>query len=419
MPEFSKFPSPREARRRCADTLLESSAEAYIQYLTRRGYAQQTMRYYLSVLAHFFHWLVREHVALSDIDEIIVARFLHRHLPHCRCSKRHRRDFKSNSAGLGHLLKYLRTSGQVAQQVRPHPIVDQELKDFEHYLVQVRGLSPTTRYRNLNDIRAFLLDRFNTGPVAVKSLNGDDIEHFIKRYTDGWTPQSRGTACVSLRSFLRFKALKGEPTADLVAAIPKIATSRLVRLPQVAPPEQIEQLFAAFDRSSAVGRRNFAIAHCLVDLGLRAQEVPRLTLGDVDWRQGTICIHGKGRRTELLPLPTALGRAITQYLRHGRPATASRALFVRHHAPLDAPISAHVVRRIIRDTAQRCGISALTHGPHLLRHTAAQRLMQNGATLKTVADFLRHRSVDTTTSYTRIDLRSLAEVALPWPGGLG
>jgi integrase/recombinase XerD len=76
------------------------------------------------------------------------------------------------------------------------------------------------------------------------------------------------------------------------------------------------------------------------------------------------------------------------------------------------------VRKTIRSAAQRSGIAALTHGPHRLRHTAAQRLLQNGATLKTVADFLRHRSLDTTKIYTKIDLPSLVEVALPWPGRL-
>jgi site-specific recombinase XerD len=85
-------------------------------------------------------------------------------------------------------------------------------------------------------------------------------------------------------------------------------------------------------------------------------------------------------------------------------------------APLDAPISADIVRKMIRSTARRCGISALTHGPHLLRHSAAQRLVQGGATLKTVADFLRHKSLDTTTIYTKVDLHSLSQVALPWPG---
>jgi site-specific recombinase XerD len=189
-------------------------------------------------------------------------------------------------------------------------------------------------------------------------------------------------------------------------------------VPQVLSIAEIEQFFEAFDRNTSVGRRDYAIARCLVDLGLRAVEVSRLALDDIDWRASSILIRGKNRRADLYPLPPDTGRAIAQYLRNGRPAATSRALFVRHRAPLDAPVTARIVRGTVHSTAERGGVAALLHGPHLLRHTAAQRLIERGATLKSIADFLRHRSLDTTTIYTKIDLQSLAQVALPWPGRL-
>ncbi len=418
MSELAQSPLSASIREWLADTPLESDAEGYVLYLARRGYALQTMRFYAGAFAHFSHWLADVQAGLTDIDEKAVHRFLDRHVPDCRCTRHKRRSRTSNRAALEHLLKYLRTTGQFATPPKAEGFVDLELKDFERYLLQVRGAGNTTRSFRLNHIRHFLRGQFNTGRILVSSLDGRSIEHFVTRYTEGWTADSRNTVCVSLRSYLRFKAVQGEPTDHLAAAVPKILTRRLARLPTTVSTEEVERLFAAFDRRSAVGLRDFAIAHCLVDLGLRAGEVPRLVLEDIDWRQGTICVHGKGHRADLLPLPTALGRAIAQYLRHGRPTTASRALFVRHFAPLDAPITADIVRKMLRSTARRCGIAALTHGPHLLRHTAAQRLLHNGATLKTAADFLRHKSLDTTTIYTKVDLRTLTEVALPWPGRL-
>lgn len=414
--EFSTHLEFCRAKRRLAHTPLELNAEAYIQHLICHGYARETRAAYISAVAHFSSWLAREHVAVASLDESVTRRFTHRHLPHCRCVGPLRRDYCHSSAALGHLLRHLRASGQIAPRQGLHAAVDRELEAFERYLVQVRGLAAATQRIRLNHIRAFLLDRFDTGAVKVCSLGCQDIERFITRYTQRWSPQSRKQVCSSLRIFLRFKMLEGESTSSLLAAVPKIAAWRMARLPQVVTAEQIERLFASYDRSSALGRRNFAVAHCLVDLGLRAREVPRLTLDDIDWRNGTIRIHGKARRADLLPLPSVLGRAIAQYLRHGRPATASRALFVRHHAPLDAPLTAETVRGSIRCAAARCGVLELIHGPHRLRHTAAQRLLEGGATLKTVADFLRHRSLDTTTIYTKIDRRSLAELALPWPG---
>jgi len=418
MSDLAKSPLSAGIRQWLVNTPLQSSAEAYVQYLTAHGYAPQTMQFYVGTFAHFSHWLAAVHLDVRAVDEKVIDRFLDRHLPHCCCSEHYRRSLASNSAALGHLLKHLRASGRVAAPLKATGFIAQELKDFEHYLLQVRGVGGTTRDVRLNHIRAFLLGQFGMQPILLQSVDGHSVERFLTRYTEGWTAESRSAVCVSLRSFLRFKAIQGEPIERLTAAIPQILTRRLARLPQTVSAPEIEQLFAAFDRGSPRGLRDFAIAHCLVDLGLRAGEVPRLTLEDIDWRAGTICVHGKGRRADLLPLPKILGQAITQYLRHGRPPTASRSLFVRHQAPLDAPISADIVRKMIRSTARRCGIDALTHGPHLLRHSAAQRLVQGGATLKTVADFLRHKSLDTTTIYTKVDLRSLSQLALPWPGKL-
>ena len=416
MSDLVKSPLSAGIRQWLVDTPLQSSAEGYVQYLTAHGYAPRTMQFYVGAFAHFAHWLAVVRLDVRAIEDPVIHRFLDRHIPHCRCSRHCRRSVATNSAALEHLLKYLLASGRGAVPRKATGFIEQELQDFEHYLLQVRGVGETTRDVRLNHIRAFLLEQFSTLPISLGSVEGHNIERFLTHYTEGWTAESRGTVCVSLRSFLRFKAIQGEPTERLASAVPRVLTRRLARLPQTVSAQQIQQFFAAFDRGSAVGRRDFAIAHCLVDLGLRAGEVPRLKLEDIDWRAGTICVHGKGRRADLLPLPKILGQAIARYLRKGRPPTVSRSLFVRHMAPLDAPISADIVRKMIRSTARRCGISALTHGPHLLRHSAAQRLVQGGATLKTVADFLRHKSLDTTTIYTKVDLHSLSQVALPWPG---
>jgi site-specific recombinase XerD len=219
-----------------------------------------------------------------------------------------------------------------------------------------------------------------------------------------------------LRSYFRFRALQGEQTTSLTAALPTIASWRLAGLPKTLPAHEVKQFLGAFNRGSVVGRRDYAISRCLVDLGLRTAEVSRITLDDIDWRAGTLKIHGKDIRTDLLPLPRTTGTAIAAYLRHGRPSLQSRALFARHRAPLDAPVNAGIVRGVVRRTAERCGIITLTHGPHVLRHVAAQRLIQRGATLKDIADFLRHRCLDTAAIYTKVDLPSLSKVAMPWPG---
>ena len=162
-------------------------------------------------------------------------------------------------------------------------------------------------------------------------------------------------------------------------------------------------------------KRAYAMVRCLTDLGLRASEVAQLRLDDIDWKTGTIRLPmGKLRRGDVLPLPEKVGQAIVDYLRTERPRTTNRAVFVRHVAPYDVPIRSGVVRRAVREAYQRCGSS---HSRvHILRHSMASRLLRQGAPLKEIADLLRHRSLDTSMIYTKVDLRRLEAVALPWPG---
>ena len=136
---------------------------------------------------------------------------------------------------------------------------------------------------------------------------------------------------------------------------------------------------------------------------------------DIDWHAGTITLrHTKGRRVDILPLPVATGEAIARDVELERPKTSNRAIFVRNVAPRDAPIGADLIRITIRQTYARAGLPYTRS--HLLRHTMATRLLASGSSLKEVADVLRHRSLNTTMIYAKLDSRSLAAVALPWPG---
>lgn len=211
-------------------------------------------------------------------------------------------------------------------------------------------------------------------------------------------------------------ALSGITTTALCAAIPRVALWRFASVPPGLSTDELVCLFAACDRTTATGRRDYAMMRCLADLGLRGAEVAHLTFDDIDWAAGTLTIHGKSRRADVLPLPHATGRAIVAYVRDGRPKTTRREVFVRHRPPYERPTTPGIVRNAVRYAAARCGLTGRVSGPHVLRHTLATRLVQRGSRLKDVADLLRHRSIDTTTIYAKVDLPALATVALPWPG---
>ena len=219
----------------------------------------------------------------------------------------------------------------------------------------------------------------------------------------------------ALRGYLRFRTSQGDRVQTLLAAIPSIAHWRLATLPEVPTEVEIERLLRSFDQPFSSSRRGYAMLRCLVDLGLRSSEVVGLRLDDIDWRASTVRLaKAKSRRVDVLPLPCETGRAITSYLVSERPQTSNRAVFVRHVAPCDQPIGTGVVQRAVRAAYRRCGLPHTR--VHILRHSVASRLLSAGTPLKEIADVLRHRSLDTSAIYTKIDTARLTAVALPWPG---
>jgi integrase/recombinase XerC len=193
------------------------------------------------------------------------------------------------------------------------------------------------------------------------------------------------------------------------------ANWQLASLPKALNSTEIESLLGALGHDGPSARRTEAIVHCALDLGLRSSEVAHLGLDDIDWGAATITLRStKSRREDVMPLPAATGLAIANYLKFERPETTNRAVFVRNMAPRDQPIGPDAVRKAIRQAYARAGLPYTR--AHLLRHTMASRLLDGGSSLKEVADVLRHRSLNTTLIYAKLDSRNLAAVALPWPG---
>lgn len=398
-------------------TVFAPYSDSYIQYLAKQGYASSTVAAYLRSIAHFSYWSAKKRINIKNFNEAMVSSFL-KHLPICNCARRCRRSKPDARAALNHLLVFLRTKNIIAAKGTLIPAsIAMELRDFGEYLTDVRGLCSVTIQARLAHTSKFLLERFPDGYVEICALKPTDIKRFIMIALAGWKPSSIKVFSNSLRSYLRFKAINGSQTIGLIAALPRIAQWRLSGLPKELMPFETQLFLDAFDQNTVTGRRDYAISRCYLDLGLRTSEISRLRLDDLIWREGVINILGKGRRIDILPLPEITGRAIAEYLKNGRPQSTSRALFLRHRPPLYLPASPGTIRAVVRNAAQRCGLNKRLTGPHILRHTLANRLVKSGATLKQIADLLRHRSLDTSTIYSKVDLKALEKVATSWPGG--
>jgi len=414
---FKHFVSPRN-RGWLQDSVLSSVADAYINYLIDGGYSDQSVRTYAHSVAHFAHWLKDKNILLDQIDETITDEFLCRHLPVCNCSKRCRRSLFSVRAALEHLVTVLRAEGDIPPAKSTLPIaIAEELACYESHLHEVRGLAYSTRIGRAHYVRAFLLHRFGRRPILMNNVKPKEILNFMTQSTRGFKASTAQAIACALRSYLRFRAFIGDSTEHLIATVPGIAQWRLASIPKALPPADIERLLNIFDRTAPIGRRDYAMARCLIDLGLRAGEVAHLQIEDVNWRASTLRIKGaKGLRVQMLPLPSLTGEAIVDYLRSGRPGTRSRAIFVKHRAGINYPVNASVVCQRIRHASVRCNINP-SIGAHVLRHSAACRMLHAGVTLKNIANVLRHRRLDTAMIYAKVNLVQLARVAAPWPGG--
>ena len=200
-------------------------------------------------------------------------------------------------------------------------------------------------------------------------------------------------------------------------AVPPLRGSRHASLPRHLSPEQLDCVLALCPSDNALDKRNRAMLLLLARLGLRAGEVFRLSLEHLDWAASTVLVQSsKTARERVLPMPEDVGGALAAYLTKGRPLSSDRLVFLSHHPPYGPLQTTAVLSDFVNSLLKQAGILAPCSGSHVLRHTLATGMVCQGATFKNVADILGHRCLTTTGIYAKLDLPTLAQVALPWPG---
>lgn len=398
------------------DSVLAPHIDAFVAHLKDGRYSASSSNRYLSCITHFARWLKQSRIPLSKIDEAVIIKFLDEHLPQCDCPApvtRTRRDLR---AACNHLLLVLRNDGAIPIPALGTTSIDEEMRNFNAYMRDARGLAVITSQNNQRIVRRFLFGRFGKRAVVISALKPSDVRQFIaEQLTLRGSASNAAALSSSLRAYFRYRTTCGDQVHGLAGVISSPAHWSLASLPRSLSADEIDHLLKAFPPELPSFRRGYAMVRCAYDLGLRTSEIAKLSLTDIDWSTGTITVrHNKSRRVDILPMPVATGESIMAYLRFARPPTTNPAVFVRVLAPHDVPISAYAVHRVIRDAYHRIGIK---HGrAHALRHTMASRMLEHGSSLKDIADVLRHRSLNTSLIYAKLDSRSLLAVALPWPG---
>jgi site-specific recombinase XerD len=395
----------------------EGPLAAYIKPLARslreQGYAQGPVYRHVLLAACFSRWLKQKGIALHSITSDHPRRYLQYR------ARRVLIHFGDNAA-LRHLLDFLRCTGVIPiEKISARPLTPAErcAQAYEQYLREARALAEPTIRNYVPLIRGFLKDRFGDEPVRLSRLSACDVVRFVQRQAPHLHLKRAKLLTTVLRSFLRYARYRGEVTLDLAAAVPIVANWSMPSIPRAIGADQIRHLLASIDRSTAMGRRDYAILLLLARLGLRSSEVAFLELDDIDWDAGQVSVRGKRGHRTALPLPKDVGTAIAAYLHNGRPRSSGRRVFLRSKAPIRGFLSQCAIGSIIRHALKRAGIQAPTTGAHQFRHALATQMLRHGASLTEIGEILRHRSPQTTTIYTKVDLKALRTLALPWPGG--
>ncbi len=387
---------------------LEPLADGFRIALQAEGYTPHGAVKQLHLFAHLSRWLEAERLELADLDRESVERFFRdrREIGHTKLISVRAAD---------PMLRYLRGLGFIADTRPPvlHDPVEELLARYQRYLVLERGLLTESARGYAVNVRPFLEGL--TGPTGIEldRLDGPAVVAFAVAACPQQTRSSAKRTTKALRSLLRFLHAEGYVERSLVHAVPAAAGWRLASLPKRLETEEVQQLLEACDRSTVLGRRDFAVMMLLARLGLRVSEVAALSLDDIDWRAGEIVVRGKHGHCDRLPLPADVGEAIVAYLQDGRPQDAlGRTVFVRVRAP-HRTLTGSGVGKLVNDAAARVGLRIYAHQ---LRHTVASEMLRAGASLPEIGQVLRHRHPETTAIYAKIDRDALRQIARPWPG---
>lgn len=385
---------------------LAPFAAAYGARLKERHYRPLSAVNLQRQMAQFSRWLEATGVGVEQFDEAHIEAFLNTRRSSGTAPSQMSRP------GMECLLGLLRELGVAAAAVPSELSRTEELLGaFRRYLLSERGLSEDTVRGYVDRARRFLA---GLGSSGLGQLTPAEVSTAVLRESAAVSVSATQNFVASLRAFLRFCFLEGLIGLDLSQAALPITGRRRSSLPWGISKHEAAALLASCDRRTRIGRRDYALIIMLLRLGLRRSEVARLRLEDIDWRSGELMVVGKGGRRDRLPLPADVGEAIAAYLTRGRPASDRREVFLQARAPFE-PIAGGTVASTVRRACRRAGVAEV--GSHRLRHTMACEMVAVEVPLVRIAQVLRHRSLQSTAVYARVDIDRLRALAQPWPGG--
>jgi integrase/recombinase XerD len=390
--------------------------ERYVAGLTEQGYAARTVFRRVPLLMRFGKF-AREQGAqrwenLSDHVQTFVDWWVQQRGGPRLSDQRRQSIIKEVRTPVEQMLRLV-VPGFIGTKRQPAAAPFREVAPgFFTYLREERGLRAPSLAHYAHHLRRFeeYLARIDLG--ELRSLSPPLLAAFVADRSAVVGRTGLRDCCGVLRVFLRYLHRAGVLPTDLSPTVESPQVYRLSSVPRSITWEEVRRMLAAVDRRAALGKRDYAILLLLVTYGLRAREVAALTLDDIDWRRERLRIpERKAGHSTAFPLSTAVGEAVVDYLRHGRPQTTDRHVFFRVVAP-PAPLTYTAIGGRASHYLHRAGIAVARAGSHTLRHTCVQRLVDADFSLKVIGDYVGHRSPSSTEIYSKVAVETLRQVAL-------
>ena len=396
---------------------LGSETDGFCEWLCGQGYSRYVLRRHVWKVSSFNQYLRRRHVTdFQQVERSLAEQFISNDLLRFRRGECSKSSHAATSGAVHSFLYYLSVRGiLVACQDTPLPY--QELLDeFLDYLESKCNLTETSVKRHCRSLTPFLEDLgADAAPERLHKLSAQRIQKLFAKYTQQKSHSTRRAIQGALRKFLRFCRQKGYTQRDLAQAVSPIRTYKLSGVPRGVSEEDARKVLGSIDRTP-IGLRDNAIIQLLYTYGVRGGQVRALALGDIRWRQNQIRFRAlKGGKQVVQPLTDEVGESLLEYLRHGRPKATCPEVFLTARAPFGPLRDSSIVSLIIANRMRKAGVNGSPKGSHAFRHAFATRMLKGGQSLKTIADMLGHRLINTTFIYTKVDLETLKQLPLQWP----
>jgi integrase len=388
--------------------------------IERLGYSKRSRHRYRTTWGHLIEFSHRKELG-DEFSADLMARFLEEYRIRDEQMDEPSDGWRQHIAFAVKVLADFAKNGRIerpfteVQTIHLVPPMQKTLRDYEQYCKDRLHLRPWTLHLCTTEITIFLDFLHSKRGRTLDQIQAADLSEFVS-CRDHLKPVTVRRIVSHLRSFLRFLTMRGILQKDLSAELPKIRVPRDAKIPSVWDQELLVRLLRAVDRSSAKGKRDYAILLLACRLGLRAGDIRTLKLDNLRWAESIIEItQAKTGAPLTQPLTSEVGEALIDYLKSGRPQTTHREVFLKVKPPFGPFGDSDSLHHIVKYWRQLAGItfrSPQRRGLHSLRHTLATRLLEKSTPLPTIAEILGHTSLESTRIYAKADVEALRGVAL-------